>query len=328
MTNSKRVIEFFLYPDAIALDITGALDVFSFTTELFKSQGISDQGYELVFSGIKQGEVRLNSGLGLVADFAIGSSKAPDILVLPGGMSTVELLDNTDLINKLTAHALTAKQVVTICRGVYLAAACGLLEHKVATMHWMDAEHFSKIFPAIQLDVDAIYNKDDEHVWTSAGITSGIDLALAIVEEHFGSQMAMEVARILVLYRYRPGNQSQFSTTMQLQSKVGERFTKLHNWIQENLASKLTVDDMAAFMAMSPRNFSRAFTKEMNVTPAQYIELMRINHARELLESSDASLSVIAHASGFVREEKLRRAFVRRFGVTPSQYRIHFGSAQ
>ncbi len=325
MANKKRVVEFFLYSGTIGLDVMGVLDVFSFATTVLALKGEVDQGYDIVFSGITPGEVRLNSGLGLTVDFPLGEGGAPDMFVLPGGMSTVELLNDAAVIDRLRAHSQKAKKVVTICRGVYLAAACGLLDGKTATMHWMDVAHFSAMFPNVMVDTDALYRKEGD-IWTSAGITSGIDLALAIVEADFGAAIAMEIARILVLYRYRAGHQSQFSTTIQLQSKMGDRYAKLHGWIQARLSSKLTIDEMASFMSMSPRNFSRAFTKETGMTPGQYIELVRVSHARELLESSDAPISVVAHESGFVREERLRRAFVRQFGVTPSQYRVHFKS--
>ena len=216
-----------------------------------------------------------------------------------------------------------AKQIISVCSGAFIPAACGMLKGKKVTTHWSVADDLARKYPDIKVTPDAIYIRDD-NIYSSAGVTAGIDLALALVEEHHGSQLAMDVARILVLYLRRPGRQSQFSAPMKLRAKAGSKFSKLHDWILENLKQSLCVESLAEYVAMSPRNFSRIFSKTTGMSPGKYVESMRLEHARELLESGDSSVETVAKESGFIREERLRRVFLRQLGITPSQYRFHF----
>ncbi|MCP3927230.1 MAG: GlxA family transcriptional regulator [Desulfobacterales bacterium] len=321
---NKRLIEFFIYPDAVGLDIIGPLDVFTVATEILNRED-KGKGYKSVFSGEKRGLVKLNSGLTLYADIVINKSASPDIIVIPGGFGTEAVIENQKLLKSIKSQANKARQIVSICTGSFILAACGLLKGKKATTHWLAVDSFSKSFPDTDLNADAIYIRDGR-IYTSAGVTAGIDLALSIVEEHHGTDVAMEVARILVLYFRRPGGQSQFSTPMELRAKAGKQFKKLHDWILENIKEQLSVESLADHVAMSPRNFSRLFTKETGITPGKYVELMRLNRARELLELSDVPIKLVAEHTGFLREERLRRVFVRQLGITPAQYQIHFRS--
>lgn len=318
-----RWIEFFLYPDATGLDIVGPLDVFTAANWILGQKGNGRRGYRILFSAKRPGLVRLNSGLQLHADMAIGKGGPIDILLLPGGLGTNQVTQDLKLINQIGMRAKDAKQIVSVCSGAFIPAACGMLKGKKVTTHWSVADDLARKYPDIKVTPDAIYIRDD-NIYSSAGVTAGIDLALALVEEHHGSQLAMDVARILVLYLRRPGRQSQFSAPMKLRAKAGSKFSKLHDWILENLKQSLCVESLAEYVAMSPRNFSRIFSKTTGMSPGKYVESMRLEHARELLESGDSSVETVAKESGFIREERLRRVFLRQLGITPSQYRFHF----
>lgn len=323
MADHKRRVEFFLYANALGLDIVGPLDVFTIATESLADSGSGSQGYETVFSGAKEGPVYLNSGLCLRAEVPVGEGEPPDILVIPGGRSPELIARDRDLIDRIRRQATRAKTIVSICNGAFILAACGLLDHKQVTTHWLAAERLAREFPDIDVHQDRIYVRDGK-VLTSAGVTAGVDLALSVVEADHGPSLAMRVARMLVLYFRRSGGQSQFSEPMRLRAKAGGAFIKLHDWILKNLDQSLTVEALAGVAGMSPRNFSRSFTKTTGIPPGRYVELMRLNRARELLESSEASIKEIAQASGFGREERLRRAFSRHLAIEPSRYRVHF----
>ncbi len=318
-----RSIEYFLYADAVGLDIIGPLEVFTAATQILDQNGYCHEGYRSVFSSETPGLVRMSSGLQMQAHMAIGNGDPIDILLLPGGVSVNQVTRNTTLIDRIHSRAKDAKEIVSVCGGAFILAACGLLKGKKATTHWSAANDLAKRYPEISVDSDAIYIRDGNIV-TSAGVTAGIDLALALVEEHHGSSLAMEVARTLVLYLRRPGGQSQFSAPMELRAKAGRTFSELHDWILENLKQPLSVESLASHSAMSPRNFSRVFSDTTGVSPGKYVELMRLEHARELLESSNSSVVEVAEECGFMREERLRRVFTRQLGITPSQYRLHF----
>jgi transcriptional regulator GlxA family with amidase domain len=325
MKDDIRLIEFFLYPGATGLDIMGPLDVFSTATQILKQRQRGHEGYRTVFSAHQPGPVRLNSGLRLHADLAVGVGESPDIILLPGGFNIEQVTQNKELIDRIRVKAQEAKQIVSVCNGAFILAACGFLKGKKATTHWYAANRLAETFPDINVCPDAIYIRDG-NVLTSAGVTAGIDLALSMVEEHHGASVAMDVARILVLYLRRPGSQSQFSAPIELRAKAGKRFSELHDWILKNMERPLTVESLADHAAMSPRNFSRIFTEKTGSTPGKYVEAMRLSRAREFLESGDMSMEAIAEACGFMSEERFRRAFIRQLGIAPSQYRFHFRS--
>jgi transcriptional regulator GlxA family with amidase domain len=323
MTDRKQRVEFFLYGDALGLDIIGPLDVFTIATECLAHTGAGDQGYQTFFSGDQAGPVRLNSGLCLMAQAPVGEGEPPDIFIVPGGREPVRLAQDKDLVGRIRQQALKAKTIVSICNGAFVLAACGLLDQKKVTTHWLAAEQLARDFPKIDVCPDKIFIRDG-NIWTSAGVTAGIDLALSVVEADHGPAIAMRVARLLVLYLHRSGGQSQFSEPMRLRARAGGQFIKLHDWILKHLDKPLSVEELADVAGMSPRNFSRTFAKTTGIPPGRYVELMRLNRARELLESSDASIKEVALAAGFMREERLRRAFTRHLTLGPLQYRVHF----
>ena len=317
----KKRVEFFLYPGMVALDVTGPLDVFTTATELLSQAG-REGGYEPVFGAMVPGPVPTSSGLCLLADRRPGEADS-DILLVPGGLAAEAVSDDPSVVRLVGAASQRAQRVVSVCSGAFLLAAAGLLDGRRATTHWLVASRLGKRYPKVVVEPDAIYVLDGD-IATSAGVTAGIDLALALVEEDHGPALAVEVARYLLLYRRRPGNQSQFSAPLSLQARAGERFKALFEWVETHLDQPLTVEVLADRTHMSPRTFARIFPSETGMSPGRFVEQLRLDRARELLESGAEGLDQVARDSGFGREERLRRAFQRRLGLSPAQYRAHF----
>ncbi|MEZ7197707.1 GlxA family transcriptional regulator [Pseudodesulfovibrio karagichevae] len=315
-------MQFFFYHGMVALDVTGPVDVFHAADELLSRDGNGEEGYELLFSGRTPGPVSTSSGLRLHAETSPVVGEV-DTLLVPGGMIAETASEDPGNVLAIQMATRKAKRLVSVCSGAFLLAAAGFLDGRRATTHWKVADRLAELYPDIRLDPDAIYVQDG-HIATSAGVTAGIDLALALVEDDYGPALAIEVARLLLLYRRRPGNQSQFSTTLAMQARAGKRFKPLVDWIEANIEQKLTVDRMAEKANMSPRSFARIFPSETGMSPGRFVEQLRIDRARELLESGAEGLEGIARESGFGREERLRRAFQRRLGISPAQYRAHF----
>lgn len=318
-----QYVDFFLYNEAVGLDITGPLEVFNTASVLLRERGGDEPAYQPRFWALHRGSIRLNSGLCLQADYELGEQADSDIFLIPGTIEPERIVQNTKLLEGVSRALTQAKRVVSVCTGAFILAACGVLDNRQATTHWSAADLLAKQYPKIRVQGNAIYVRDG-FVSTSAGVTAGIDLALALVEEDYGAELAIEIARWLVIYRRRPGGQAQFSAPLELQKRAGERFSNLHNWLLEHLDQPLDVEDMAAQVGMSPRNFSRVFSKLTGITPGKYLESMRLECARELLESGKSAISRVAELSGFGREERMRRTFLRELGVTPGLYQSHF----
>jgi len=318
-----KTVEIVLFDNASGLDITGALEVFSIASKLFENKGVMNKGYVITFSGYKVGLVTLHSGLKLQAEKVVDQNASTDMFLIPGGLGVNKVCETPEFINLIKQRAERSKKIISICTGAFVLAKSGLLQGKSCTTHWSRAQELAEQYTDIRVKPDAIFVQDG-NIYTSAGITAGIDLALALVEEDYGSSMALEIARMLVLYMRRSGGQSQFSAPMELRSKAGEAFSQLHDWILENIESPLLIEDLAEQTMMSPRNFSRIFTEKTGMTPGKYVELVRLGRARELLESGNQAVDAIARISGFKREERMRRVFIRTLGITPSQYRTHF----
>ncbi|WP_041720354.1 GlxA family transcriptional regulator [Pseudodesulfovibrio piezophilus] len=319
----KKKIAIVLYDGLASLDVTGPADVFSAATMMLAHAGRDNEGYDLSYQGMTQLRVKTASGLSFCVDGSIGSGHPLDTLIVPGGPTAEAISDSVPFLAALKRDAEKAKRVVSVCTGAFLLAACGLLHSKRATTHWLAAERLAEKYPDIRVEADAIYVRDGR-ISSSAGVTAGIDLALALVEEDHGPLIAMEIARLLLLYRRRPGTQSQFSTPLATQTNSVGRFAKLCLWMENNLTKDLHVDHLAERVAMSPRHFARTFSSETGISPARYVEELRLGHARELLESGAVNLGFIAQQSGFGREERLRRTFQRRLGVNPRHYAEHF----
>lgn len=323
----RHTIEIVVFPDALGLDFTGPLEVFNTATALMELESQTEAGYTARFVATRKGSVRLSSGLEILADTGFKDAAPADILLVPGGPGVYRAMEDPDFIAAIRERARVAKRVISVCNGAFFLAAAGLLDGRRATTHWRSAEALAQRFPEVKVMPDAIFTQDGR-IYTSAGVTTGIDLALAVVEEDFGAALALEVSRLLVVYFRRPGAQSQFSTPLKAQAAAGKRFAKLHNWLVDNLNKTVSVEQMADFAAMSPRNFARVFKARTGMTPNKFLETLRLDRARELLAAGNDSLERIAEISGFGREERLRRAFLRRFKVTPSQFRLHFTQSQ
>ena len=317
----KQRVVFFLYPGVVSLDVSGPLEVFASATEILARDNRDDQGYTPVFAACTPGPVRTSSGLMLTAETTL-ESVSPDILVVPGATDAETTAKNPQVVQQVRGAAARAGRIAGVCSGAFILAACGLLHGKKAATHWLVADRLASMYPQTAVDPEAIFVRDGR-VSTSGGVTAGIDLALDMVEEDYGGRLPMEVARVLLLYRRRPGNQSQYSSALAAQVNAG-RFASLVRWMEANLGGNLSVECLAEMTHMSPRSFARTFPAETGSSPARFVEGLRLTRARELIEAGADSFASVAQQAGFGSEERLRKAFVRRLGMSPHQYRRHF----
>lgn len=313
---------FVVYPDIVLLDLVGPLQVFSHAPNPLTGRN----GYDCAVVSIDGSLIETNTVLPIPTDpMSQVAGREIHTLVIVGGDGAIPAMHDTALVAAIRALADRAQRVCSVCSGALVLAATGLLDGRRAVTHWDDCKMLADAFPRVQVELDPIYVKDG-HVWTSAGITAGIDMALAIVSEDFGRRSAMTVARSMVAQMVRAGGQSQFSPALGRQARDGlGRFETLHAWIAEHLDTRLTVETLAAQAGMSTRNFARAYTRAIGTTPAKAVEAMRIERAQDLLETSPKSLKQIATLCGFRDEDRMRRAFVRTLNVSPSDYRSNFG---
>jgi transcriptional regulator GlxA family with amidase domain len=248
-----------------------------------------------------------------------------DTLIIPGGPGIWELRQDAALMKWILETLPRARRVASVCLGAFVLAWTGALDGKRAATHWRYCPRLADGFPAVRVEPNAIFVRDGR-VWSSAGVSAGIDLALAMIEEDFGHTTALDIARRLVVFLKRPGGQSQFSTVLAAQaSDVEGRFSALHAWIIENITGDLKVETLAAKAGMSPRTFARAYASRTGMTPASGVEALRVETARLLLESSEIRGVVeVAERAGFGDDERMRRAFMRHLGISPSEYRSRF----
>ena len=248
-----------------------------------------------------------------------------DTLLVAGYDSRQEMKFEQDFLNWLREHSGRSRRFGSICTGAFALAAAGLLDGRRATTHWNWCDHLARNYPLVTVDPNPIYVRDG-NCYTSAGVTAGIDLALALVEEDLGRPVSLKIAQMMVVFLRRAGGQSQFSTTLAAQTRENRPLGDLLAWLPDNIRGDLTVDSLARRAAMSPRNFARLFRQELGKTPAKHIEDLRLEAARRQLESTTLTLEQVADANGFATAETLRRMFRRRLGVTPGQYRASFGT--
>ena len=313
------------FPEAQLLDVTGPWEVFAAANRVGEPR---TPRYELCVVAPSAGPVTTSGGLAVVAQRSLANATGPvDTLIVAGGVGTRPHRHDPRLVPWLTRTARRARRVASVCTGAFLLAEAGLLDGRRATTHWAMCETLQRRFPAVRVEHDPIFVRDG-HVVTSAGVTAGIDLALELVEEDCGRDVALTVARWLVMFLRRPGGQSQFSA--QLSAQVAERdgLRDVQAWIADRPEDELTVPALARRAGMSPRNFARAFRRETGVTPAAYVEAQRVEAARRLLESTTRSVAQVATACGFTRVETMHRAFQRVLHVPPAQYRRHFRTVQ
>ncbi|MFG2026258.1 GlxA family transcriptional regulator [Streptomyces sp. NPDC048825] len=323
---APRTVLVVLFEGIQSLDVTGPVEVFA------GAETGHPGTYRLRTATLDGAPVRATSGLTLVPDHALADAPAPHTLLVPGGNGTRN--PDPDLVAWLREHGPRAERLVSVCTGALLLAAAGLLDGRRATTHWASCDMLARDHPAIDVDPDPIFVRDG-NVATSAGVTSGIDLALALVEEDLGRRTALTIARHLVVFLRRPGNQAQFSAQLAAQTaqrrplrdvQLGAPPTPLRQWgrISEHPGEHLTVESLAARANLSPRHFARAFQTETGMTPGRYVDRVRVEHARRLLEDTADGIEEISRTCGYGTPEAMRRAFVRTLGAAPAEYRRRF----
>ena len=321
MPSTPRRIVVVAFPDVQALDVTGPTEVFSLA-----DRAAANPAYTIELVALRDGPIRTSSGLTLTPTRAAGDSHGPiDTLVVAGGLGARDAAREERLIEWIRSAAGRSRRVASICTGAFMLARAGLLDGRRATTHWAACEALRRNYPEIDVEPDPIFVRDG-NVYTSAGVTAGIDLALALVEEDLGRRAALDVARSLVLFVRRPGGQAQFSAGLAGQAAGRRSLRELQDWLADNLDQDLSVAALAERSFMSPRNFARVFAREVGATPASYVESLRLERARLLLETTDLQLEQLARRCGFGTIETLRRVFTRRLRVGPSDYRRRFSA--
>ncbi len=320
-----RPIGIVVYPGVETLDITGPYEVFTFANKIIQSQGISQEKvYPVTLLADQVGPVTTLSGMQIIADQSFNQiSENYDTLLITGGFLE-DVLPNTDIVELIKVMAPKVRRLASVCTGAFLLAESGLLDGCRATTHWNWCAELAEKYPRVTVESDRIFVKEG-HIMTSGGVTSGIDLALAMVEEDWGQKIALEVAQFLVVFLKRPGGQSQFSGYLTREASCHCDLRELQSWIMQNPEEDLRVEVLAERMAMSSRNFARLFMSETGITPAKFVEMVRIDAARNLLELTKFPIDNIADSSGFKDPENMRRAFMRQLGVNPRDYRNRFG---
>ena len=321
--NPKNVV-MVTYPHAHILDVVGPLEVLT-GAGLFLPDGITPYATKLVAH--HAGPIQTTSGLTLQADQsfadALKDDAEIDTLIISGGHGTTDALQDQELLGYTAKAAARSRRVVSICTGAMILAEIGLLKNRRATTHWWWCPILAKKYPDVQLEPDAIFVRD-ENIWTSAGVTAGMDLALALLEDDWGHDIALQVARYNVMYLMRPGGQTQFSANLIAQKAddtvIGDTLT----YILENIADDLNVTSLASRACMSERSFARKFKDETGMTPAHYVEAARLQAARIELEQSEHAVEQIALLTGFNNPERMRRVFQRHLGVSATDYRDRF----
>lgn len=313
------------FPEAQILDITGPLEVFARTSRWLKDHGRrQDEAYVVEIVAPRRGLFATSSGLRLHADRALSEvGRGLDTLLVAGGVGVRRWHDHPPLVRWLRRQAAHVRRLASICTGAFLLAEAGLLSGKRATTHWGSCEELARRYPDVRVEADRIYVREGS-LSTSAGVTAGMDLALALVEEDHGRDVALEVARELVMFLRRPGGQSQFSAQLAVQMAGQEPLRELQAYVLEHPRDDLSVPTLARRVAMSPRNFARVFTREVGMTPARFVTSTRVETARRLLEETNESLESVCAMSGLGTLESMRRAFLHRVGVPPGQYRERF----
>ncbi|KVC67225.1 GlxA family transcriptional regulator [Burkholderia stagnalis] len=333
MSTVPRSILVLAFPGAQLLDVAGPLQVFASVNELANERG-QPAPYAPRVVAAEAGPVATSAGLVVMADALRAGGRPADTVIVAGGQGVHAASRDPRLVRWVRRQAERARRVASVCTGAFLLAEAGLLDGRRAVTHWTRCDELAARYPRIRVEADPIFIREGA-LWTSAGVTAGIDLALALVEEDLGRAIALDVARELVVFLKRPGGQAQFSATLSMQrsaervgdrfgNRYGDRFGELHAWIAEHLGGDLSVPVLAEHARMSERSFVRHYRAETGRTPARAVEQIRIETAQRLLGDTSWPLKRIAERCGFGSEETLRRGFVRVLGVTPQAYRERF----
>jgi transcriptional regulator GlxA family with amidase domain len=324
---TPRNVVIVVYPGVQSLDVTGPLEVFAGTHQLIAAEVRDERGYRVTVASLDGKQLTTSSGLGIVPGASLAETPTPiDTLIVAGGAGSEDASRDEALLAWIEAAAVRTRRVTSVCTGAFVLAAVGLLDGRRATTHWAAAAELAERYPEVDVDPEPIYLRDGP-VWTSAGVTAGMDLALALVEEDLDRDAALTIARHLVLFLRRPGNQSQFSATLAAQEPEREPLRDVQRHVVEHVSEDLSVETLAARAHMSPRNFARAFRAETGITPGRYVERVRLEAARRALEDTAQPVAAVAAACGFGTAETMRRAFLRALGVAPAEYRRRYHPA-
>lgn len=323
--NARRVA-ITAYEGVSLLDLAGPLEAFRIASSFEGPRG-RRIAYDCSVVSVRGGPVRTADGIEIVTQsIRSGASTPIDTLIVPGAFSVDDVTRDRELVRWVARKAPACRRVCSVCVGSFLLADAGVLDGRRAATHWMHAPLLATRHPRISVEPDAIFVRDGR-VWSSAGVTTGIDLALALIEQDAGREIAMNVARILVVYLKRSGGQSQYSALLAAQAQSeSETFGELEQWIAENLKKDLTVEKLAERVHMSPRNFARVYAQKRGRTPAKAVEAIRVDAARRRLEETEDRIASIAEQCGFGSEEQMRLAFIRGLKIPPREYRKRFSS--
>jgi transcriptional regulator GlxA family with amidase domain len=316
--NPPHRIGVIAYADVMLLDIAGPVQVFQMGSEA--------GCYEISLLSRHGGVVTTDTGIGVTT--SAWANAAVDTLIIPGGGGALAAADDAETLAAVRRLSAAAERTASVCMGAFILAAAGLLDGRRAATHWRYCARLAAAYPKIHVEPEPIFVQDGP-IWSSAGVTSGIDLALALLEQDRGRVVALDVAQSMVVFLKRPGNQTQFSRTLAAQTTDRDGlFANLHTWMLANLAADLRVEALAERCAMTPRSFARIYADRMGETPAKAVEALRIEAARRRLEQApEENVATIARLCGFGDDERMRRAFIRALGVAPSDYRERFGAA-
>lgn len=345
-----RNIAILVYPGVQSLDLTGPLEVFSAAQQLFervaaRAGASTDErrresgdrtrrnpgdrthrtpGYRTHVISPDGAPLETSSGLTIVPHAALADApRAIDTLIVAGGVGIEHLCEDRATLAWIAARAGDTRRVASVCTGAFALAAAGLLDGRRAATHWASAAELARRYPQVRVDPEPIFVRDGS-VWTSAGVSAGMDLALALLEDDLDREAALTVARHLVLFLRRPGNQAQFSATLAAQAPARDALREVQRFAIENLAADLSVETLAARAHMSARHFARSFRAQAGITPARYVERLRLEAARRALEEAGEPLAAVAAGCGFGTPETMRRTFLRALGVGPAEYRRRF----
>lgn len=309
-----------LFDGVQSLDVTGPLEVFAGANHWLAAQA-AEPVYEIHTGSLGGSPVRTSSGLLIAPDVDLHHAQQPDLLLVPGGEGA--RVADQDLVTWLRRHAPRARRIVSVCTGAFLLAEAGILSGRRVTTHWAYCDALTAGYPDIDVAAEPIFVRDG-NIATSAGVTAGIDLALALVEEDLGRDAALTIARHLVVFLRRPGNQAQFSAQLAAQTAQREPLREVQRWIAERPDADLSVEALARRANLSSRQFARAFTSQVGTTPGRYVDRVRMEAARRRLEDTTDGIEQTALACGFGTPEAMRRAFLRALGVGPAEYRRRF----
>ena len=329
-SSSPRRLVLVVFDGVQGLDVSGPAEVLHSAGHLSgsSSAGLSLAGsefpptYRIVVASVGGGWVSTSSGLSLATE-SLPCATGIDTLIVAGGVGVADALRDGELLDWLRRAAPRTRKVASVCTGAFLLAEIGLLDGRRVTTHWAACAELARRYPRVEVDPEPIYTSDGG-VYTSAGVTAGMDLALALVEEDLGRELALRVARQLVLFLRRPGSQAQFSVQLAGQIAEDRGLMELQGWMADHPGADLSVEALAGRVCLSPRHFARLFHREVGVTPGRYVEALRLEVARRRLEETQLPVERLADDCGFGTGETMRRTFLRRLGVSPTEYRRRF----